>query len=148
MGRERLDIFSTPTIFLSVAGETCGAGATRALRRGFLAEKYGLEGQHTRREPTCRQYAARRARRLYRDTPSLWYDVGTAAPRDELNVARSSESALASRVAPDCFSWGRRAARQSTSLVSCDTHNPVRTAPFPLTTRIRVPYTLYQSTVV
>ena len=79
--------------FFSVAGETCGAGATRALRRGFLAEKYGLEGQHTRREPTCRQYAARRARRLYRDTPSLWYDVGTAAPRDELNVARSSESA-------------------------------------------------------
>ena len=99
MGRERLDIFSTPTIFLSVAGETCGAGATRALRRGFLAEKYGLEGQHTRREPTCRQYAARRARRLYRDTPSLWYDVGTAAPRDELKVARFSESALASRVA-------------------------------------------------
>ena len=57
------------------------------------------ESQYTRREPTCRQYAARRARRLYRDTPSLWYDVGTAAPRDELKVARFSESALASRVA-------------------------------------------------
>ena len=43
----RRHIKSTRTFFIVE-----GAGATRALRRGFLAEKYGLESQYTRREPS------------------------------------------------------------------------------------------------